>query len=425
MGSPTGCWCSVKFFRPASIRQLILVTFSLVALALIAGVLSATITVNRLSEDSRRVVLEAARIVEASRMLVEEVTAMERNARQFLVLGDPSLYNIYLAKRTKFQETTRKLEGYHLSATQRTKLQRLKVAERKLFAKLQADSPSSAGAKQAVAAFPELGDLARDIFTESGQTIEQAVARLQDSADRVQRRLVLQAGALVLAVLVLAVIGGSLITRQVRQVQRAIRRLGEGKLSTPVVMKGPRDLEELGRTLDWLRIQLLDADEAKARFLRHVSHELKTPLTAIREGAQLLSDGIVGPLDTTQAEVAQILCKNSVQLQQLIENLLKFSVITHAPEPQIKRGEVVLHQLVAEVIKDHEMPIRAKRLQVDAAMRPTCVRGDEAKLRTVVDNLISNAVKYSPADAQISVRVWHKGEEAILQVADQGPGIPA
>ena len=77
--------------------------------------------------------------------------------------------------------------------------------------------------------------------------------------------------------------------------------------------------------MDWLRETAGDVEKEKSKFLAQVSHELKTPLASVREGAELLSDELVGPLNDQQREVSKILCKNSIQLQKLIENLLGFS----------------------------------------------------------------------------------------------------
>src|SRR5690606_18344221 len=88
---------------------------------------------------------------------------------------------------------------------------------------------------------------------------------------------------------------------------------------------GAADVEALGRHLDWLRQQLAEVEQEKARFLRHVSHELKTPLANIREGSELLLDGSSGALTGAQAEVATILRDNGITLQKSIENLLNYN----------------------------------------------------------------------------------------------------
>jgi len=101
------------------------------------------------------------------------------------------------------------------------------------------------------------------------------------------------------------------------------RQPGENRLDQPIDIRGPTDVRLLGRRLEWLRLRLAELDSDKARFLRHVSHELKTPLAALREGVSLLEDGIAGTLSGSQREVARILRQNTALLQSQIEDLLR------------------------------------------------------------------------------------------------------
>ncbi|MDZ7810945.1 MAG: histidine kinase dimerization/phospho-acceptor domain-containing protein [Arhodomonas sp.] len=90
-------------------------------------------------------------------------------------------------------------------------------------------------------------------------------------------------------------------------------------------MSGPQDLQAVGERLEWLRRRLIELEMTKTRFLRHVSHELKTPLTAIRESGQLLGDEVTGPLNAEQREIITILDDSGRRLQTLIEDLLQFA----------------------------------------------------------------------------------------------------
>src|SRR5207249_4113913 len=111
------------------------------------------------------------------------------------------------------------------------------------------------------------------------------------------------------------------ISRPIAEIDAAIRQLGGADFSRPIAVRGPEDLRYLGRRLDWLRRRLDEFETQKNRFLRHVSHELKTPLTALREGAELLHDQVAGPLAPPQRQVVAIMRDNSVKLQGLIEEL--------------------------------------------------------------------------------------------------------
>jgi two-component system sensor histidine kinase GlrK len=213
------------------------------------------------------------------------------------------------------------------------------------------------------------------------------------------------------------------ITRPIRQIDLAIRRMGSGELATPVNVGGPEDLQYLGERLDWMRRRLLDLEQQKNRFLRHVSHELKTPLTAVREGAELLSDEVVGKLMPRQREIADILRHNSIELQRLIEDLLSYSA-SQFHKVTLELNPVQIRRVIDRVADDLSLALRAKELNLDVATDNVTLAADFEKLRIVLDNLMSNAIKFSPPGGTITVAARVNGTYLEIDVADQGPGIP-
>ena len=228
----------------------------------------------------------------------------------------------------------------------------------------------------------------------------------------------------------LAVVGGIAIlfvtwrvSKPIRALDRAISQLGQGGFSRAIRVQGPADLEALGHQLEWLRGRLLELAQEKNRFLRHMSHELKTPLANIREGTELLLDGSVGELASDQAEVAEILRGNGIKLQRLIENLLNFSAWQTRSEV-LNYSDFPLRDLVRSVLKGHLLPMKAQQITLCADVQSAFVYADREMLRTVLDNLISNAVKYSPRQGALLVRAYRAESELVIEVADQGPGVP-
>ena len=151
-----------------------------------------------------------------------------------------------------------------------------------------------------------------------------------------------------------------------------------------------------------MRQRLADLEEQKNRFLRHMSHELKTPLTALREGAELLSDEVVGKLAPEQREIAEILRHNSIELQKLIEDLLNYGA-SQFHKPALDITPVDLKRVTHRVLDDHKLALRAKDLKLDVKVQDLKLSADFEKLRVMLDNLVSNAIKFSPAGATISV----------------------
>ena len=124
-------------------------------------------------------------------------------------------------------------------------------------------------------------------------------------------------------------------------------------------VQGPVGPQALGRQLEWLRVRLLEIAEERNRFLRHMSHELKTPLANIREGTELLLEGAVGSLGSEQREVAGILRDNSLRLQRLIENLLSYSEWQANARRGLEVSEIGLQPLVKS--GDRDLPAADQR----------------------------------------------------------------
>ena len=222
--------------------------------------------------------------------------------------------------------------------------------------------------------------------------------------------------------LALAILFAVLIARPIRQLDQAIRQMGTADFTHAIEVNGPQDLRYLGQRLEWLRSRLSDLEEQQNRFLRHVSHELKTPLTAVREGAELLRDNVGGKLSPEQREIVRIVRENTLSLQKLIEDLLTYHQ-TRAMEPQTL-GPVSLPDVVQRVVERAQ----ARRACADDHVRrdsssPRIVVGDADKVRTIVDNLVSNAIKYSPRSASIAGDARHGAGFAVLDVVDRGPGV--
>lgn len=414
----------VKRYRPRSILQLLLLGFGLATLPLIVALVTAALYVDRVTEQGQRTIYDATRAVRASQTLGEALTAMERSARQYRVLGDATLLEVYDDRRRELLEAIAELRQLDLSAEQQQRLDQITLAENEIRQLLRPETAKDPRLETELPTFAALARDARALANEGNQLIARSVAGLQSAAGRAHRLLIWQAAALVPAVIALTALFIYLIARPLRQMDQSIRQLGSGEFNQPIRVKGPLDLRELGARLDWMRQRLLELENQKVMFLRHMSHELKTPLTSIREGSELLNEQVVGPLNEAQLEVAALLHANALRLQRLIEDLLNFS-ITQSTQPLTAKTPVRVDRLVAGVLNEHTLAMRAKSLRTTMELEELELPADPDKLRTIVDNLVSNAVKYSPTQGRMWVRVYDDGGHAFIEVQDEGPGIPA
>lgn len=408
------------FLRTRSILQLILISFILVMVPLIVGLLTAAIYVDRLSKHAQRSVFEAVAAAQSSRMLVEHVISMERSARQFQVLNDRALLEVYRDRHHQFQQLARGLK--ELSASQQEAISALAEHEQTVFRLLDDPASDQQTIAAAIESFPAMNSAARAILAESSNLIGESVNELQQLARRAQNLLFWQTMSLIPLAIILFMLFTALIIKPMRNLHQAIRRLGDGQFEREITVGGPNDLRELGERLEWMRRRILTLENQKLMFLRHMSHELKTPLTTIREGSDLLSEQLVGPLNAEQTEIAEMLRQNSLRLQKLIEDLLSFSILERNVL-RVRQEPVALDQLINDVISGYRLPARAKSVVIETRLDPVTIAGDRDKIRSVVDNLVSNAVKYSPVNGRITVSLAGRQDHAVIDVEDEGPGV--
>ncbi|HZL92335.1 MAG TPA: HAMP domain-containing sensor histidine kinase, partial [Vicinamibacterales bacterium] len=414
-------------YRPRSIASLLLIGFATILTPLIAAVVTAVVQVDRLAAQSRAAVLEAAVTTQQSRGLVESLSDMRRPFLQYQATGDTDFYSIYVERRTAFLTSLRNLPQRNLTARGKEHLDDLARREQALFevfgtAPATAQAAATTALADAERAWTELNDVARSILAENSSFIEAQVNYTTQKANELQRTLLIQAAAVIPGTIVLAALFIVLITRPMREIVKAIRRLGAQQLAESIEVSGPRDVEELGKLLDWLRRRIQQLEHQKMTFLRHISHELKTPLTTIREGSALLSEVLADAPDDA-AEIARIIHTNGLHLQKLIEDLLRFSETQDVATELTVSERVDLRALVLSVTSALALAAGAKGIDVVTDLKPTAIRGDENKIRIVIENLLTNATKYTPPGGRISIALRRTDDRVILDVRDTGPGV--
>src|SRR3569833_3287024 len=388
---------SLYFYGPKSFSALLLMGFGVVALPLAFALIYGAYHVDRLAAQSQATVYKAVHATQDTRMLLEQLTAMERTVRQYQVLNDDSLFQAYAEKHQTFQQTINTLLNTIHDPVITTQLRTLSIQEAQQYEVLRQEDPHSSEAQSAIARFIPLTEMTL-------KTLLWLAFSLAPVA-------LLFAGAFTV-----------LLNRPIKQIERAIRRLGEGEFTSPIAITGPRDMEYLGQQLEWLRRRLTDLERQKTKFIRHVSHELKTPLPALREGAELLADEVVGGLRGELQEIVFFLRQNSIRLQKLIEDLLHFNVAISSPAFALVEAQR-LDEVITRVADDHKLTLVSKGIRLDAEYLPICVVGEAEKLRVIVDNLLSNAVKYSPVGSAVRLTLKEKNDRVVLDIYDSGPGV--
>jgi two-component system sensor histidine kinase GlrK len=402
-----------------------LVGLALMAVPLLVAILTAVLQIRDLADTGQKIVIQGVTGARASQALFGQLASLERTAQVFEVLNDPKLRDQYRTQDEGLSTTREQLRRLATGDDARRTLLEFGQLQGSIRATvMSAPVSSDAAAASALSGrFGQLSALAEQVAQQSNAHVDAEVAALEERTLEARRRLLWQAALLlplaVVAVFVLTVGVG----RPLRQLDRAISELGQGTFTNPIAVAGPHDLERLGGQLEWLRQRLLELAHERNRFLRHMSHELKTPLANIREGTELLMDGAVGELDSNQREVAAILRENGIKLQRMIENLLSFSA-WQTSSVGLEATEFRLRPLIKQVLENQQLTLLSQRVRLDVRVDDVTLVADRGKIRLILENLVSNAVKYSPKGGTIHLQARAAGPQLVLDVADSGPGIP-
>jgi signal transduction histidine kinase len=189
---------------------------------------------------------------------------------------------------------------------------------------------------------------------------------------------------------------------------------------------GEKLREEVSRATKELAVanmQLKDVDQAKSEFLNIASHQLYTPLTALRGYLSMLREGDFGTIPEKQQPIVEIFQKSTLRLIELVRNLLDISRI-ESGRLELNIEQINLAKMVEDTIKDIMPNALHKKLKLyfDTPKIAVNIVGDSQRLRQVIVNIIDNAIKYTEK-GRITVTVTQEGEEALFQVTDTGRGM--
>ena len=378
---------------------------------------------------------QAVETTRTSRILLEELAVMERSARQYFVLKDKLLLSNYNNAHRRLNNAMQGLRQQPMIKPLALELSQFSEQESRLYATISQANEAFNYDQAITDAFIDLSTKANKIIQKNNQLIDKESTLFTAKVAHTQRLLFWQTLTLIPLAFIIAGIITWMIARPIRRMDAAINQLGAGNYDQTIKINGPGDLRKLGARLDWLRIALKDLHQQKQHFLQQASHELKTPLTAIREASELLNDGVAGALSPQQADVIRILRDNSLRLQKMIENLLKytkiqFDSITLNDSRNDSRNDSKLNvraqplkNILDDILQAYELSIANKKININFNIENIVIQKNTETLRSILDNLISNAVKFTPENGEIGISASQTKSTMTIAVKDTGLGI--
>lgn len=209
----------------------------------------------------------------------------------------------------------------------------------------------------------------------------------------------------------------------------AAEKISRGDLTGHIPERGSPEMRSLVRAFNQMTKRLQKDDERRRSLMADVSHELRTPLTVLRGNIEGMLDGLY---PANESSLRNLLVETEI-ISRLIDDLRLLS-LAESGSLQLKKEPVNLLMLIREVVSTFgsqaeslqvELIIDCGDLESDSTSRePSLVEIDPVRMRQVINNLLSNALRYSPAGSQVLIKLKKENDQIMIEVIDEGPGIP-
>jgi len=409
-----------------SIKSLTLLGFSLVAIPLVVALLFGASQINTLAQSSEGAIIDVAKLLDNQQLLKSHQIKMERNASQYLVLRDPVLAENYIKLSQQIFLITQKL----IDVSTDKDLQQLAHQYTTTVMNLvDVTIPTAEQMPQSTANitqpiqndFNKLTDIYEKITFRSNNLNTQYINQIKRDAQNT-RDFMIQSLIIIPISLCIAVLFIFLITTPLKLLTQSILRLQKGQFDQTIQLTGSPEIQEIAHALENMRTRLHALELQKSSFIRHISHELKTPLAAIREGTELLYDNSVGTLNNEQQEISLIIKDSVFRLQQHIEDLLDFNIVLDSTSLQDSE-EILIDDVIYQIMFEQKLNIKRNNIQLEITPSHIQLISNRKQVAVIIDNLLSNAIKYSPENGLVVITTALVEEHLQLTVSDQGIGI--
>lgn len=415
--------------------KLFLTTALLIAsLVVVAG--GSLMAVKRLVEVNRAILTQTLPAISVAASVRESLPTLVRLESRYIVLDDAEYLALWTQRMRQVEAELDRLAALVTTDDERAGLaevrgqlgtyRRLVEREDELMTRGEKDAAREISERQSRAAV----DHAEGAAVWLGAAVESAAERAQARAGELERRTWIWV-LVALAVSVGAALGGTAwvalrLTRSVRILSAATVEVAEGSLSKPVRVETRDEIADLARAFNRMAARLREADALKEEFFSAISHDLRTPLTSIREAANLLRERVPGALTSTQERLVGIIGVSTERLLRLITQILDLSRL-RAGLLLLEWQWVNLNELVGRALDELRPQAEEKGVELrrDGTTGSVEVYGDEDRLLQILVNLLGNAVKFTPAGGLVTVTLEERGSEVEVSVADTGAGIPA
>jgi signal transduction histidine kinase len=239
---------------------------------------------------------------------------------------------------------------------------------------------------------------------------------------RIRRIYLLSAAGVIALALLLAFLLSRTLTRPIRDLTAATQAVSTGNLAHEVPVRSRDELGQLAASFNQMNADLRRSLELRRQMTADIAHELRTPISIILGHAEGVHDGVLAP----SLETFEIVRDEAGRLDQLVDDLRTLS-LADADELPIERQRVAPDTLLEDVKASHTHRAGQKNISLDLHIAPHLpeILVDPGRMMQVLNNLVDNALRYTPAGGRISLAAQMAGKELEMRVQDSGPGVAA
>ena len=244
----------------------------------------------------------------------------------------------------------------------------------------------------------------------------------QSFLDAMRSTLVLGGIGATVASLILGIAIARSLTRPLKELTTATREIAQGELATQVPVRSADEIGELSASFNKMAADLDEAQRLRRQMTADIAHDLRTPLSVILGHAEGLIDGVL-PADE---EMFSIIHDEAIRLNRLVDDLRTLSLADAGELPLVQRP-VAPEELVERAVTIHSVQAQEKAVALQTHVTPNLpeVNVDSDRMAQVLDNLVGNALRYTPTGGAVNVSAARVNGSVQIQVQDSGQGIPA
>ena len=261
----------------------------------------------------------------------------------------------------------------------------------------------------------------RPLSVDGSVILIQPISVAGASAGMIIWRLVIALALGLVIAIPLGFLAAQRLARPLRRASTAAISMASGSRGVDLISMGPKEIDEISTSLNALDSALTASEARQREFLLSVSHEFRTPLTAVKGYSEAISDGILS--GDKAVEAARLISSESARLDRLVSDLLDLARLG-AVDFAISEVAIDLQEFANEVrqIWGYRCQEQQVNLECEIFVHGSFI-GDPVRLRQIVDNLAENALRLSPSHSILAIRIEQLSQSLIIEVRDSGPGL--